>query len=64
MLPCLTCRLLDKFENINDQPVCVAYVASTNTYWASGRFGRLNAFDPRAPANVTEYVKEANGLDR
>jgi len=57
-------RLLDKFENINDQPVCVSYVPSTNMYWASGRFGRLVAFDPRAPANVTEYVKESNGLDR
>ncbi|GAX81669.1 hypothetical protein CEUSTIGMA_g9097.t1 [Chlamydomonas eustigma] len=57
-------RLLDKFENINTQPVCVAYIASTNMYWGSGRFGRLMAFDPRAPANVTEYVKEANGMDR
>jgi len=57
-------RLLDKFENINDQPVCVAYVAPTNTYWASGRFGRLNVVDPRAPANITPFVKESNGLDR
>ncbi len=40
-------RLLDKFENINDQPVCVAYVPPINMYWASGRFGRLLAFDPR-----------------
>ena len=57
-------RLLDKFENINTQPVCVAYVASTNMYWGSGRFGRLVGFDPRAPANVTEYIKESNGMDR
>jgi hypothetical protein len=40
-------RLLDKFESINDQPVCVAYVPPTNMYWASGRFGRLLAYDPR-----------------
>lgn len=38
--------------------VCVAYVAPTNSYWASGRFGRLNVVDPRAPANITPYVKE------
>ncbi len=50
-------RLLDKFESINDQPVAVAYVPSTNMYWASGRFGRLVAYDPRAPANVTQYVQ-------
>jgi hypothetical protein len=40
-------RLLDKFENINDQTVCVAYVPPLNVYWASGRFGRLLAYDPR-----------------
>ncbi|KAG2444756.1 hypothetical protein HXX76_001500 [Chlamydomonas incerta] len=57
-------RLLDKFESINDQPVAVAYVPSTNMYWASGRFGRLVAYDPRAPANVTQYVQESSGLDR
>lgn len=33
-------------------------------YWGSGKFGRLVAFDPRAPANVTEYIRESNGLDR
>ena len=48
---------MDKFESINDQPVAVAYVPSTNMYWASGRFGRLVAYDPRAPANVTQYVQ-------
>ena len=42
----------------------MAYVASTNMYWASGRYGRLVAYDPRAPSNITEFVKEANGLDR
>eukprot|EP00798_Chlamydomonas_sp_ICE-L_P013183 gene13183-30648_t len=57
-------RLLDKFENISDSSVNVAYIASTNLYWASGRMGRLLAYDPRAPCNVTEYVKESNGLDR
>mmetsp|Transcript_33374 Transcript_33374/g.84557 ORF Transcript_33374/g.84557 Transcript_33374/m.84557 type:complete len:866 (-) Transcript_33374:212-2809(-) len=57
-------RLLDKFENINDQPVCAAYVPPINMYWASGRFGRLVAYDPRAPSNVTEYVRDANSLDR
>eukprot|EP00201_Polytomella_parva_P021851 CAMPEP_0175043714 /NCGR_PEP_ID=MMETSP0052_2-20121109/3361_1 /TAXON_ID=51329 ORGANISM="Polytomella parva, Strain SAG 63-3" /NCGR_SAMPLE_ID=MMETSP0052_2 /ASSEMBLY_ACC=CAM_ASM_000194 /LENGTH=378 /DNA_ID=CAMNT_0016306845 /DNA_START=48 /DNA_END=1181 /DNA_ORIENTATION=- len=57
-------RLLDKFENINDQSVTVSYVPGTNMHWASGRFGRLVAFDPRAPANVTKYVTESNGLDR
>ncbi|KAF5833397.1 WD40-repeat-containing domain protein, partial [Dunaliella salina] len=57
-------RLLDKFENINDQPVCVAYVPPINMYWASGRFGRLLAYDPRAPLNVTEFVKDANSLDK
>ncbi|MEW5312499.1 MAG: hypothetical protein WDW38_004130 [Sanguina aurantia] len=57
-------RLLDKFEAINDQPVAVAYISSTNMYWAGGRFGRLVAYDPRAPSNVTEQVKESNGLDR
>ena len=36
-----------RFENINDQPVCVAYVPPTHMYWASGRFGRLMAYDPR-----------------
>ncbi|KAJ9523676.1 hypothetical protein QJQ45_020098 [Haematococcus lacustris] len=57
-------RLLDKFTSINDQPVCVAYVPPTNMYWASGRFGRLVAYDPRAPSNVTEYVRDSNSLDR
>ncbi|GFH06088.1 uncharacterized protein HaLaN_00660, partial [Haematococcus lacustris] len=56
--------LLDKFTSINDQPVCVAYVPPTNMYWASGRFGRLVAYDPRAPSNVTEYVRDSNSLDR
>lgn len=37
--------------------MAVAYLPSTNMYWASGRFGRLVAYDPRAPANVTEYIK-------
>jgi hypothetical protein len=54
--------LLDKFENINDQPVAVAYVPSTKQYWASGRFGRLLAYDPRAPANVTQYVQVRYGV--
>ncbi|GFH06432.1 uncharacterized protein HaLaN_01062 [Haematococcus lacustris] len=57
-------KLLDKFTSINDQPVCVAYVPPTNMYWASGRFGRLVAYDPRAPSNVTEYVRDSNSLDR
>lgn len=57
-------RPLDRFEAINDQAVAVAVVPRINVYWASGRFGRLLAYDPKAPANITDYVQEANSLSR
>lgn len=41
----------------------MAYVPMTRTYWITGRNNKLVAFDPRAPANISEYIKDANQLN-
>lgn len=55
-------RCLDKFEGLSTQPVHVAYLPHTNNWWATGRFSRVAALDPRAPALITEYVAAPNQL--
>lgn len=55
-------RCLDTFENVSNRPVSVAYVPSTNCYWATGRFNKIWACDPRAPANITSFVSDPNSL--
>lgn len=55
-------RCLDKFEGLSSQPVHVAYLPQTNTWWATGRFSKIAALDPRAPALITEYVAAPNQL--
>jgi hypothetical protein len=39
-------------------------VAATGTYWVTARCHKLAVFDPRAPANVTEYVRDSSVLDK
>jgi hypothetical protein len=55
-------RCLDKFEGLSNQPVHVAYLSQTNLWWATGRFSKVAALDPRAPALITEYVAAPNQL--
>jgi len=42
--------------------VHVAYLPQTNNWWATGRFSKVAALDPRAPAIITEYVAAPNQL--
>lgn len=55
-------RCLDKFEGLSSRPISVVHVPQTNVWWATGRFDRVNVCDPRAPANVTQYVAQPNQL--
>lgn len=45
---------------MSDDVVHVAYVPFTHTYWQVCRSGRINAFDARAPAKVTDVVEDCN----
>lgn len=56
------CRCLDKFEGLSSKPVHVCYLPHTNNWWATGRFSKVAALDPRAPALITEYVAALNQL--
>lgn len=56
------CRCLDKFEGLSNRPVHVAYLPHLNNWWATGRFSKVAALDPRAPALITEFVAAPNQL--
>lgn len=51
---------LEEFCGVSDDVVHVAYVPFTHTYWQVCRSGRINAFDARAPAKVTDLVEDCN----
>lgn len=55
-------RCLEKFEGLSGRPVSAVHVRQTHAWWATGRFDRVNVCDPRAPANVTQYVAQQNHL--
>ncbi|GMH37514.1 hypothetical protein BSKO_05387 [Bryopsis sp. KO-2023] len=55
-------RCLDRFEGVADGQTIVAYVPLTKMYWITGRNNKLVAYDPRAPANVSDYVQDSNQL--
>jgi hypothetical protein len=55
-------RCLDKFEGLSSRPISAVAVPQTRVWWATGRFDRVNVCDPRAPANVTQYVAQQNHL--
>lgn len=58
----VNCRCLDRFESLSNKPISVAHLPQINQWWATGRFGKVAAFDPRSPAIVTEYVAAPNQL--
>jgi hypothetical protein len=58
----VACRCLDKFEGLSNKPVHVCYLPHTNNWWATGRFSKVAALDPRAPALITKYVAAPNQL--
>ena len=41
------------------QAVSVAYVPMTRCYWATSAAGHVTVIDPRGPARVTDYVRNA-----
>lgn len=55
-------RCIETFDGVHNKAASVAYVASTNLYWTTARFDRVAAFDPRAAANIAEYIQEPNQL--
>jgi len=56
-------RCLDVFDGLADTVTGLACVSATKSYWVTGRGYRLVAYDPRSPANITEYVKDTSRLD-
>ena len=53
---------LEEFCGVSDDVAHVAYVPFTHSYWQVCRSGRINAYDARAPAKVTELVEDCNTL--
>jgi WD40 repeat protein len=49
-------RCLDKFAVLNDKQTSACYVPAVKQYWVRGR-GKVLAYDPRSPANISQYVK-------
>lgn len=47
---------------MSDDVASAVYVPFTHSYWQVSRNGNINAYDARAPANITEHVHQANGL--
>ena len=39
------------------QPAALCYVPATRNYWVTGQHGNVQAFDPRAPGDVTPFIK-------
>eukprot|EP00892_Ulva_mutabilis_P011728 jgi/Ulvmu1/8928/UM005_0019.1 len=51
---------LEEFCGVSDDVAHVAYLPFTHSYWQVCRSGRINAFDARAPAKVTELVEDCH----
>ncbi len=39
------------------QAAALCYVPATKNYWVTGQHGNIQAFDPRAPGDVTPFIK-------
>ena len=39
------------------QAAALCYVPATRNYWVTGQHGNVQAFDPRAPGDVTPFIK-------
>lgn len=39
------------------QAAALCYVPATRNYWVTGQHGNIQAFDPRAPGDVTPFIK-------
>ena len=39
------------------QAAALCYVPATRNYWVTGQHGNVHAFDPRAPGDVTPFIK-------
>ena len=55
-------KLMEAFPGVTDDRTEVLYIPMVHMYWQLGRYGHIHAYDPRAPANVTEHVVESNSL--
>ncbi|KAK9811558.1 hypothetical protein WJX72_005843 [[Myrmecia] bisecta] len=56
-------RCLDTFASIHDQAPSTCYVPMTRNYWCTAKYDRVLVYDARAPANITEYLKDVSSLD-
>ncbi|KAA6425225.1 MAG: hypothetical protein FRX49_04720 [Trebouxia sp. A1-2] len=50
-------RILDELMHSSDQAAALCYVPATRNYWVTGQHGNIQAFDPRAPGDVTPFIK-------
>eukprot|EP00775_Hariotina_reticulata_P004041 gene4041-4288_t len=58
----LESRCLDKFEGLSNKPISAVQLPHVKHWWATGRSGKLEALDPRAPAVITQYAAQPNQL--
>ena len=66
---CLLCYVMVRLAEsgdalVSDQHFCcwlqaaaLCYVPATKNYWVTGQHGNVQAFDPRAPGDVTPFIK-------
>ncbi|DBA82705.1 TPA: hypothetical protein ACH3X1_006940 [Trebouxia sp. C0004] len=50
-------RILDELMHTSDQAAALCYVPATKNYWVTGQHGNIQAFDPRAPGDVTPFIR-------
>ncbi|KAL3157712.1 hypothetical protein ABBQ32_012143 [Trebouxia sp. C0010 RCD-2024] len=55
-------RILDELMHTSDQAAALCYVPATRNYWVTGQHGNIQAFDPRAPGDVTPFIKATSNL--
>lgn len=55
-------KQIEAFTGVSDDIATAVYVPFTHSYWQVSRNGNVNAYDARAPAKITDYVHQSNGL--
>ena len=55
-------KQIEAFTGVSDDIATAVYMPFTHSYWQVSRNGNVNAYDARAPAKITDYVHQSNGL--